>query len=308
MTLSKRAGLVVVAFILALAALSAFQPAVRKRADIFLRMLQRELPGGTWTRVVAATAPEGLQSSIRAATIPGPQAWVQSFDPPALSDKKGWTVRFLFNQPTTVVKRLDCHVSTLKPGVAPHPPHRHKAEELLIALSGELEVVRANQQPPTTETILPGQMVYHSSDSVHTIQAASSGPASYLVLKWLGTVDLDPQKPLRDATFRFDSAFEAHKNSPRPFRSTRLFEVPTRYLTKLHSHATTLKPGGGYDPHPDPYDIVVVLLKGEVETLGRRVQAGSAIFFPADRSHGMRNVGGELAEYLVFELHGPAEW
>lgn len=271
-------------------------------------MLQGELPGGTWTRVAAATAPQGWQSSIRAATIPGPQAWVRSFDPPALSDVEGWTVRFLFNQPTTVVKRLDCHVSTLQPGVAPHPPHRHEAEELLIALSGKLEVVRANQQPLTTETILPGQMVYHSSDSVHTVQAANSGPASYLVLKWIGTVDLGPKMPLRDATFRFDSAFETHKDSPRRFRSTRLFEVPTRYLTKLHSHATTLKPGGGYDPHPDPYDIVVVFLKGEVETQGRRVQAGSVIFLPADRPHGMRNVGSEPAEYLVFELHGPAEW
>jgi hypothetical protein len=85
----------------------------------------------------------------------------------------------------------------------------------------------------------------------------------------------------------------------------RLFEGPTAYLGKLHAHVTTLQPGAGYAPHVDAYDVAILTLAGTVETLGERVGPQSVIYYGAGELHGMRNVGPEVARYLVFEFHAP---
>jgi quercetin dioxygenase-like cupin family protein len=73
---------------------------------------------------------------------------------------------------------------------------------------------------------------------------------------------------------------------------------------KLQAHVTVLEPGEGYDPHVDSYDVAVVVLEGEVETIGGRAAAYDVIFHRAGEPHGMRNVGTEAARYVVFEFHG----
>jgi hypothetical protein len=83
-----------------------------------------------------------------------------------------------------------------------------------------------------------------------------------------------------------------------------LFEGPTAYLRKLHSHTSTLTPGASYDPHIDDYDVAIILLEGQVETLGKRVGPYSVIFYRAGEPHGMRNPGESMAKYVVFEFHG----
>ena len=83
-----------------------------------------------------------------------------------------------------------------------------------------------------------------------------------------------------------------------------LFEGPTACLRKLHCHASTLTPGAGYDPHIDAYDVAIIVLEGEVETLGERVGPHSVIFYPAGEPHGMRNPVEAIAKYVVFEFHG----
>ena len=50
--------------------------------------------------------------------------------------------------------------------------------------------------------------------------------------------------------------------------------------------------------------MAIIILEGEVETLGERVKPCSVIFHPAGESHGMRNPGGSPARYVVFEFHG----
>jgi hypothetical protein len=48
---------------------------------------------------------------------------------------------------------------------------------------------------------------------------------------------------------------------------------PTVGLRRLRSHLTVLKPGAGYAPHADDYDVGIVLLSGAVETLDRTIEA-----------------------------------
>jgi quercetin dioxygenase-like cupin family protein len=84
-----------------------------------------------------------------------------------------------------------------------------------------------------------------------------------------------------------------------------VFEGPTDYLKKLRCHVTTFAPQAGYAPHKDPYDVVIVVLAGEVETLGQRTGPHSVIFYAAGEPHGMRNPSLDVtARYVVFEFHG----
>ena len=64
-----------------------------------------------------------------------------------------------------------------------------------------------------------------------------------------------------------------------------------------------LKPGGGYEPHMDSHEVVIIVLEGEVETLGRRVGPHGVIFYATDEPHGMHNPGDKTAKYIVFEFH-----
>ena len=48
----------------------------------------------------------------------------------------------------------------------------------------------------------------------------------------------------------------------------------------------------------------ICLITGKVETLGKTLEPGGSVFYPAGEPHGMRNVGNERARYLVFEFHG----
>ena len=87
---------------------------------------------------------------------------------------------------------------------------------------------------------------------------------------------------------------------------TVLFEGRTDSLGKLQAHLTVLQPGAGYQPHADGYDVAILLLKGEIETVGARLTPLGLVYYSAGELHGMRNVGSEPAVYLVLEFHSPA--
>ena len=41
--------------------------------------------------------------------------------------------------PTPTLERFECHISTLRPGMISHPPHRHAQEEFIILKEGTLD-------------------------------------------------------------------------------------------------------------------------------------------------------------------------
>jgi uncharacterized cupin superfamily protein len=85
-----------------------------------------------------------------------------------------------------------------------------------------------------------------------------------------------------------------------------VFEGSTAFLPRFHCHISTLAAGTGYQPHADHYDVAIVLLEGEVETLGQRVEPRAVIAYPAGVAHGMHNPGDTTAKYVVFEFRGAA--
>lgn len=204
---------------------------------------------------------------------------------------------------THALADLSCHTSALRPGASPHPPHQHPEEEILLVLQGEVEVWLPSADGATQgarQLLRRGELVYYPAGFYHTLTAMGTAPAQYLMLRWLA----DPvvERPaLRHG--RWD-AFSHVSGNGQPMKSRLHFEGATDWLQKLHCHTTVLDPGAGYEPHEDPYDVVIIVLEGEVETLGQRVRPHGVVFYAAGESHGMRNPGSEAATYLVIEFHG----
>jgi quercetin dioxygenase-like cupin family protein len=88
--------------------------------------------------------------------------------------------REVFDAPTATLERFASHITTLNPGEAPHPAHRHPEEELMIVKEGTLEVM-LNGQPTRADA---GGMIFCASNELHGIRNVGKTPATYYVVKW----------------------------------------------------------------------------------------------------------------------------
>jgi quercetin dioxygenase-like cupin family protein len=227
--------------------------------------------------------------------------------PLAPDPQMGWKPYPLFNGATADIQSLTCHASVLKHKECPHPPHRHIEEEILLVLAGEVDVIlpdTADGSGNDRHRLKPGQFVYYPSNFAHTLETASIESANYMMFKW----DTDSRETGSPPPLKFGQ-FDATPTAPHPevaagFRLGHLLEGPTECLRKLQAHVSTLAPGAGYPAHVDAYDVAIIVLEGEVETLGQRVSPHGVIFYAAGEPHGMSNPGPTPARYLVFEFHG----
>jgi XRE family transcriptional regulator, regulator of sulfur utilization len=89
-------------------------------------------------------------------------------------------VRSLFKGPTATISQLEMHVSTLNPGLASHPPHRHVNEELIILREGECETLSNGNWVK----VGPGSVVFNASNSLHGFRNVGTTPAVYHVINW----------------------------------------------------------------------------------------------------------------------------
>ncbi|MGE0237289.1 MAG: cupin domain-containing protein [Parvibaculaceae bacterium] len=223
----------------------------------------------------------------------------------AAGDGGPWTPHPLMAGRTAAAGKFSAHFSLLQPGHSPHPPHAHVEEEILIVIDGEAEVVLPAHQDdpaPAIHRLKAGDFTYYPPYRWHTIRNAGAKPIVYLMYKWRGAplgltehapagVFIDGDRPARP-----DKAYQTEL----------VFQGGTHFLEKLHAHRSVLLPGGGYEPHADPYDVMIALLSGTVETLGTVVTAPAFLYHPAGSLHGIRGIGHSPARYLVIEMHGAA--
>lgn len=218
-------------------------------------------------------------------------------------EKKGWKPYPIFKGPTAVLESLSCHTSVLIKGHSPHPPHTHADEEILMLLTGEVELtVQDGQNGYQHKRLKPGQFVYYPAYFAHTLQTISEEPANYMMFRWNAVLN-NTGLPLKHGHF---SIFDPYGSSmiKEGFCSQIVFEGPTKYLKKFHCHTSTLTSQAAYDSHIDSYDVAIIMIEGEVETLGKRAKPNSVIFYSAGKPHGMRNPSAATAKYVVFEFHG----
>ncbi len=80
-----------------------------------------------------------------------------------------------------------CRTTTLLPNTLPHLFHSHMEAELIISLSGNLEIFISNSpqnQIHNSFLIGPGSFVYHSPSQIHTLRCIGLEAAQYLFFKW----------------------------------------------------------------------------------------------------------------------------
>jgi quercetin dioxygenase-like cupin family protein len=122
---------------------------------------------------------------LAAAPAPAPKAPLASgvFEWNALEVKptKIGERREVFNAPTRTLANLECHVTTVNPGDAPHAAHRHPDEEMLFVKEGTMEVTING----VVQQAGPGAVVFFAANDLHGLRNTGSVPATYYVLRFV---------------------------------------------------------------------------------------------------------------------------
>lgn len=89
-------------------------------------------------------------------------------------------VRSLCKAPTATLDQLEMHVTTLNPGLASHPPHRHVNEELIVIREGQCETLSNGVWVKAG----PGSVIFNASNILHGFRNIGTIPATYHVINW----------------------------------------------------------------------------------------------------------------------------
>lgn len=87
--------------------------------------------------------------------------------------------RSVLDSPTTTLANFECHVTTLKPGVAPHSSHHHPDEEIVLVKEGTLEVTING----AVSRAGPGSIIFCASNDEHGWRNAGDTTATYYVMR-----------------------------------------------------------------------------------------------------------------------------
>jgi len=132
-------------------------------------------------RSMAASLPALLAGAVAAdAAEPLPSAIVNVNDA-TLRQKGGVTTgRLFFEGMTHENIRVELHETILTAGKAPHAPHRHLREEMLIVKEGKLKVEIEGEE---TKEVTAGGAAYVASNKMHGWTNAGDSTATYFVVE-----------------------------------------------------------------------------------------------------------------------------
>lgn len=109
----------------------------------------------------------------------GGSFWIDWRDVPFTAHDKGG-IRRLFDRATAMTKRFEMHVTTLNKGLWSHPPHTHRAAEILL-------LIDQTAQESIDGTLHParvGDVIFLESTVPHAIQNTSNGPCTYFAFQF----------------------------------------------------------------------------------------------------------------------------
>lgn len=218
--------------------------------------------------------------------------------------------RDVADQPTATLERFECHITTLNPGKASHPPHRHAQEEFIILKEGTLDVAINGQ----VQRVGAGSLFFFAANDWHNVLNVGDTPATYLVFNLAtaatrsapaeGVAAIGAPGILRSTVIDWDK-LPAKVTSTGQRRE--LFDSATVTCANLEGHVTTLRPG--VKPHPGhhhPDEELIVVKEGTMETtingVAHRAGSGSIFFFASNDEHELHNVGDTAATYYVFRI------
>jgi quercetin dioxygenase-like cupin family protein len=221
--------------------------------------------------------------------------------------------RDVTDQPTVTLERFECHISTLNPGLASHPPHTHPQEELIILHEGTLEVFINGE----TQRVGPGSMFWFASQDPHAVRNVGEKPATYFVFNF-ATARTRTVRPVGEHTppagALASRIFHWHDLAvePTPVGERRaIIDAATTTCSRFRCHATTLNGGEqSHAPHRHPDEEIILVKDGNVEAtingVAHRGGPGSIFFFASNDEHGLRNAGSSPATYYVIRVETEA--
>jgi quercetin dioxygenase-like cupin family protein len=101
------------------------------------------------------------------------------------------SVRSFFKARTATLEELEVHVTTLDPGKASHPPHRHPNEEMVIVKQGTVEVLVNGDW----KRMGPGSVIFNASNQLHGLRNVGPDQAIYHVINWKTAATPQEQQP-----------------------------------------------------------------------------------------------------------------
>ncbi|HMD31487.1 MAG TPA: cupin domain-containing protein [Candidatus Acidoferrales bacterium] len=101
-----------------------------------------------------------------------------TFDSLPMHTLNGAEIRSVLKGKLATGEPLETHETTLPPGVAPHPPHRHPHSEMWLIREGTVEVTINGK----SHILGPGSVGFVQSNEEHGIRNAGAVRASYFVV------------------------------------------------------------------------------------------------------------------------------
>jgi len=87
--------------------------------------------------------------------------------------------RAVVDLPTATLANYECHITTIRAGLAPHAPHHHPDEEIILLKEGLLDVTING----ITTRATPGTIVFISSGDEHGWRNVGNTDATYYVMR-----------------------------------------------------------------------------------------------------------------------------
>jgi (S)-ureidoglycine aminohydrolase len=89
-------------------------------------------------------------------------------------------VRSYFDRPTALTKRFEMHVTSLNEGLTSHAPHTHRAEEFILVLDGNVEMLIGEKSFKAKA----GDVLFAPSNVLHGLKNDGKGMCSYFAFQW----------------------------------------------------------------------------------------------------------------------------
>ncbi|WP_276500313.1 cupin domain-containing protein [Terrimonas pollutisoli] len=203
---------------------------------------------------------------------------------------------------TTSLSHFEIHTSTLEPGKAPHPSHKHdNQEELIIIKEGTVKITING----TSKIVGPGSIAFAMPGDEHGIENAGNANATYYILKYKGRLPDQQRGKQAGGSFTLDWNELKTNNTGKGYRRD-FFNRPTSQLAQFEMHTTALNADSvSHAPHTHVQEEIILILRGNVTMHidGKLFPAapGDLIFLSSRIPHALLNTGKEQCEYFAFQ-------
>lgn len=88
--------------------------------------------------------------------------------------------RQIFDRPSSMFERFDMHATNLNAGMISHPPHTHRAEEIILMIKGNVQMQIGENFYNSTA----GDVIFLEANVPHALKNTGSEQCSYFAIQW----------------------------------------------------------------------------------------------------------------------------